>query len=81
MCGRFVSKAEKKKIEKEFNVRIGDGRLVVLRFNIAPTQMPASITLVSANRNFFYEKFFKAEAPLNSIEIIGCSCRIRHQFP
>ena len=43
MCGRFVSKAEKKKIEKEFNVKIGDESLTAPRFNIAPTQMIAAI--------------------------------------
>lgn len=44
MCGRFVSKAEKKEIEKEFKVEIADGNVLAPRYNIAPTQMIAAIT-------------------------------------
>ncbi len=50
MCGRFVSKAEKKKIEKEFNVKIGTDNLNVPRFNIAPTQMIAAIAEIESLR-------------------------------
>jgi len=44
MCGRFVSKAKKAEIEKEFMVEIGDDDLIAPRYNIAPTQMIAAIT-------------------------------------
>jgi putative SOS response-associated peptidase YedK len=43
MCGRFVSKAKKEEIEKEFKVKIGDD-LVAPRYNIAPTQLVSAIT-------------------------------------
>lgn len=44
MCGRFVSKAKKQEIEKEFKVEIGDDNLTAPRYNIAPTQMIAAVT-------------------------------------
>lgn len=50
MCGRFVSKAEKKQIEKEFNVKIADGNLIAPRYNIAPTQMIAAIAEIENAR-------------------------------
>lgn len=50
MCGRFVSKAKKEEIEKEFNVEINDGNLIVQRYNIAPTQLVAAITEVENTR-------------------------------
>jgi len=46
MCGRFVSKAKKEEIEKEFKVEVGDGDLILPRYNIAPTQLIAAITEV-----------------------------------
>ena len=51
MCGRFVSKAKKEEIEKEFKVEIGDGNaLTVPRYNIAPTQMIAAVTEIESER-------------------------------
>lgn len=50
MCGRFVSKTEKKEIEKEFNVEIADGNLTAPRYNIAPTQVIAAIAEIENER-------------------------------
>lgn len=50
MCGRFVSKAKKQKIEKEFNVEIADDKLTTPRYNIAPAQMIAAVTEVENER-------------------------------
>lgn len=50
MCGRFVSKAKKEEIEKEFKVEIGNGDLIVPRYNIAPTQEIAAITEIENAR-------------------------------
>ncbi len=50
MCGRFVSVADKKKIEKEFNIEIADGNPVAPRYNIAPTQTIAAITEIKNAR-------------------------------
>lgn len=50
MCGRFVSKAEKAKIEKEFKVKIGDTNLAAPRYNIAPTQMIDAIAEIENAR-------------------------------
>ena len=50
MCGRFVSKAEKKQIEKEFNVKIADDDLTAPRYNIAPTQTIAAIAEIENAR-------------------------------
>lgn len=44
MCGRFVSKAKKEEIEKEFKVEITGEDFIVPRYNIAPTQLIAAIT-------------------------------------
>lgn len=44
MCGRFVSKAKKEEIEREFKVEIGSSDLTVPRYNIAPTQFIAAVT-------------------------------------
>ncbi len=50
MCGRFVSKAKKIEIEKEFIVEIGDGNLSTPRYNIAPTQMIAAVAEIENGR-------------------------------
>jgi putative SOS response-associated peptidase YedK len=50
MCGRFVSKAKKEEIEKEFKVEIRDGNLAVPRYNIAPAQMIAAIAEIENAR-------------------------------
>lgn len=50
MCGRFVSKAKKEEIEREFKVKIGSGDLTVPRYNIAPTQFIAALTEVENSR-------------------------------
>lgn len=50
MCGRFVSKAAKKEIENEFNVRIADGNVPAPRYNIAPTQMIAAVAEIENAR-------------------------------
>lgn len=50
MCGRFVSKAEKAKVEKEFKVKIGDPNLAAPRYNIAPTQMIDAIAEIENAR-------------------------------
>jgi putative SOS response-associated peptidase YedK len=50
MCGRFVSKAKKEEIEKEFKVEIGDGNLVAPRYNVAPTQMIGAIAEIESLR-------------------------------
>jgi putative SOS response-associated peptidase YedK len=50
MCGRFVSKAKKEEIEKEFKVEISDGSHTAPRYNIAPTQMIAAIVEVESLR-------------------------------
>ena len=39
MCGRFTSRAEPKKIEKEFKVEIENPKTFEPRYNIAPSQM------------------------------------------
>lgn len=52
MCGRFVSVAKKKEIEKEFKVEIADGNLTAPRYNIAPTQMIAAIAEIENAREF-----------------------------
>ena len=44
MCGRFVSKAKKEEIEKEFKVKIGESDFAAPRYNIAPTQIITAIT-------------------------------------
>lgn len=51
MCGRFVSKAKKEEIEREFEVKISNGNLIVPRYNIAPTQMIAAITEIENVRS------------------------------
>lgn len=50
MCGRFVSKAKKQEIEKEFKVEIGDDNLAVPRYNIAPSQMIAVVAEIENQR-------------------------------
>jgi putative SOS response-associated peptidase YedK len=50
MYGRFASVAEKKKMEKEFSVKIGDDNLNAPRFNVAPTQMIAAIAEIESLR-------------------------------
>ena len=50
MCGRFVSKAKRGEIEKEFKVEIGDGNLTAPRYNIAPTQMIAAVAEIENER-------------------------------
>ncbi len=50
MCGRFVSKAKKEEIEKEFKVEISDGNLSTPRYNIAPTQMIAAVAEIENER-------------------------------
>lgn len=50
MCGRFVSKAEKEEIKKEFNVEIAAGNVPAARYNIAPTQMIAAIAEIENAR-------------------------------
>lgn len=51
MCGRFVSKAEKKQIEKEFDAQIADGNLTAPRYNIALTQTIAAIAEIKNARD------------------------------
>jgi putative SOS response-associated peptidase YedK len=50
MCGRFVSKAKKEEIEKEFKVEISDGNLSTPRYNIAPTQIIAAVAEIENER-------------------------------
>lgn len=50
MCGRFVSKAEKANIEKEFKIKIGADKLAAPRYNIAPTQMIDAIAEIENAR-------------------------------
>jgi len=50
MCGRFVSKAKKEEIEKEFKVEISDGNLPVPRYNIAPSQRIAAVAEIENER-------------------------------
>ncbi len=57
MCGRFVSKAEKAKIEKEFKVKIGDDKLAAPRYNIAPTQMIDAIAEIENAREILSFKW------------------------
>lgn len=52
MCGRFVSKAKKEEIEKEFKVEIADGNLTAPRYNIAPTELIAAIAEIENARGF-----------------------------
>ena len=57
MCGRFVSKAKKEEIEKEFKVEVGDGDLILPRYNIAPTQLIAAITELENSREVSFYKW------------------------
>ncbi len=43
MCGRFVSKAKKAEIEKEFKLKVDNKNFTEPRYNIAPTQQIAAI--------------------------------------
>lgn len=52
MCGRFVSKAKREEIEKEFKVKIGEDNLSAPRYNIAPTQMIAAVSGIENEREF-----------------------------
>lgn len=50
MCGRFVSKAKKEEIEKEFEIEIKGEDFILPRYNIAPTQLIAAITEIENTR-------------------------------
>ena len=50
MCGRFVSKAKKEEIEREFKLKIGDSNFASPRYNIAPTQIINAIAEIENTR-------------------------------
>lgn len=52
MCGRFTQKAERKTVEKEFIVKIGDDKLFRTSYNIAPTQLVGAIRTVEDIREY-----------------------------
>ena len=57
MCGRFVSKAKKEGIEKEFKVKVGDRNLISPRYNTALMQLIAAVTEVENLREVSFFKW------------------------
>ena len=57
MCGRFVSKAKKAEIEKEFKLKVDNKNFTEPRYNIAPSQQIAAIVQTENLREIFSLKW------------------------
>lgn len=57
MCGRFVSKAKKAEIEKEFKLKVDNKNFTEPRYNIAPTQQITAIVQTENLREISFLKW------------------------